>query len=537
MTDPDDGKPSHPRPPHESLLVIGVGASAGGIAALKTFFQHVPMDLSAAYVVILHLSPDFESHLAEVLQSATVMPVTQVRDRVHLEPNHVYVIPPNGNLVMSDNQVVVTDVTGLPQRRSPVDVFFAALAESHESRAVAVVLSGTGPNGSNGIKRVKERGGLTIVQDPDEAEYGDMPLNSIASGVDFVLRVAAIPAAIAEYEQRRRTGRIGEGPGAHLDAIGAALHDVVSLLRSRTGHDFANYKTATVIRRIERRMAVRKRATLAEYAEFLRENPEEPALLLKDLLISVTNFFRDAPAYESLAARVVPRLFQDKRSENQVRVWVAGCATGEEAYSIAMLLAEQGSEQADPPKIQVFATDLDVQALAVAREGKYSDVEVAEVSEERLRRFFQPARGGHRVGRELREMVLFAHHNVIRDPPFSHLDLIACRNLLIYLNRGAQERAIETFHFALRPAGFLSSAARRPSRLPASYSCRSTSRPISSRRAGSAADRSCGPARRRLAMPISARRSGPPKRAPPSASCRRSCTSDCSTATARRRWW
>jgi two-component system CheB/CheR fusion protein len=455
MSDAGDKQPSQPNDEHLPSVVIGIGASAGGIAALRTFFSNAQPDTGAAYVVILHLSPDHDSRLAEVLQAATTMPVTQVHDRVPLQPDHVYVIPPNGNLVMEGGDVVVTEVTGLEQRRSPVDIFFRALADTHESQAVAVVLSGTGPNGSSGIKRIRERGGLTIAQDPAEAEYDDMPRHSIVSGVDYVLPVAAIPRVIVEYDERRRAGQSRAMPAAHADAPGASVHDVLTLLRVRTGHDFSNYKPATVMRRIERRMAVRNCATLADYAAFLRASPEEPGLLMKELLISVTNFFRDSTAYSALENRVIPRLFEHKGSDDHVRVWVAGCATGEEAYSVAMLLAENASAMPTPPRIQVFASDLDAQALAVAREGKYTDAEVADVSTERLRRFFQPVPGGHRVGRELREVVLFAHHNVIRDPPFSHLDLVACRNLLIYLNRAMQERVLETFHFALRPSGYL----------------------------------------------------------------------------------
>jgi two-component system CheB/CheR fusion protein len=455
MSNADGEQPPQPNDEHLPSVVIGIGASAGGISALRTFFANARPDTGAAYVVILHLSPDHDSRLAEVLQSATTMPVTQVRDRVPLQPDHVYVIPPNGNLVMQGREVVVTDVAGLAQRRSPVDIFFRALADTHESQAVAVVLSGTGPNGSSGIKRITERGGLTIAQDPVEAEYDDMPRHSIVSGVDYVLPVADIPRVIVEYDERRRAGRGSALPVAHVDAPGASVHDALTLLRVQTGHDFSNYKPATVMRRIERRMAVHKCATLADYVAFLRARPEEPGLLMKELLISVTNFFRDLSAYATLESRVIPQLFQHKGGDDHVRVWVAGCATGEEAYSVAMLLAESGSAMPTPPRIQVFATDLDAQALAVAREGKYTDAEVGDVSTERLRRFFHPIPGGQRVGRELRELVLFAHHNVIRDPPFSHLDLVACRNLLIYLNRTMQERVLETFHFALRPSGYL----------------------------------------------------------------------------------
>jgi two-component system CheB/CheR fusion protein len=447
-------------------MVVGVGASAGGIRALSEFFTHVPPSTPIAYVVILHLSPDHDSKLAEVLQASTMMPVMQVRERVTLEPAHVYVIPPNQGLEVQDGALRLVPLTRPEQRRAPVDVFFRTLADAYGPYAAAVVLSGTGPNGSHGLKRVKEYGGLTVAQDPNEAEYGDMPRNSIATGlVDFVLPVREIPARIGVYLDRvERDAGITDPPAIEstsglnsIVALRAAQdwRDILSVLRVKTGQDFSNYKPATLRRRVERRLNVRGLTTLADYVRLLREDPQEPAALMKELLISVTNFFRDAEAFAALEARVVPAIFGGKRGADQVRVWSAGCATGEEAYSLAMLLAEHSSTLVESPSIQVFATDLDEAAVAHAREGIYTEADLVDVSPERLQRFFQREAGGYRVRRELREMVLFAHHNVIRDPPFSHLDLIACRNVLIYLNRHIQERLIETFHFALRPGGYL----------------------------------------------------------------------------------
>jgi two-component system CheB/CheR fusion protein len=448
-------------------MVVGVGASAGGIRALSEFFAHVPPDSPIAYVVILHLSPDHDSRLAEVLQAATSMPVLQVRETVTLEPSHVYVIPPNQALEVQGATLRLTPMTRPEERRAPVDVFFRTLADAYGPYAAAIVLSGTGSNGSNGLKRVKEYGGLTVAQDPNEAEYGDMPRNSIATGlVDFVLPVADIPARIGLYRDRiERDAGIADPPAAEHPARGVnsvvALRaaqdwrDILSLLRIKTGQDFSNYKPATLRRRVERRLNVGGLTTLAEYARLLREDPQEPAALMKELLISVTNFFRDPEAFAALEARVIPALFDRKRGGDQVRVWSAGCATGEEAYSLAILLAEHSSTLIDSPSMQVFATDLDEAAVAHAREGIYTEADLVDVSPERLQRFFQREAGAYRVRRELREKVLFAQHNVIRDPPFSHLDLIACRNVLIYLNREVQERLIETFHFALRPGGYL----------------------------------------------------------------------------------
>jgi two-component system CheB/CheR fusion protein len=453
---PETREDGHVPGEHDEVVVVGIGASAGGIRALRDFFAAVPADTGLAYVVILHLSPDHDSKLAEVLQAVAAIPVTQVQGAVKIAPDHVYVIPPNQSLSMYDGALALSDVQGFEERRAPVDIFFRTLAESRGDRAVSVVLSGTGANGSMGLKRVKERGGVAFVQDPNEAEYADMPRNSIATGlVDFVLPVADIPARIVAYAENR--GDVGVATDAADDELTneQALREVFTHLRARTGHDFAHYKRGTVLRRIERRINVRELSDLQAYARFVATHPDEADALLKDLLISVTNFFRDPAAFAALAENVIPRLFDGKGPGDQVRVWVAGCATGEEAYSLAMLLAEHAATLIDGPDVQVFATDIDERAIAAARDGFYTPNDAADVSPERLRRFFVKEAGGYRVRRELRETVLFANHNLIKDPPFSHLDLISCRNLLIYLGRGAQERVMDVLHFALRPGGYL----------------------------------------------------------------------------------
>lgn len=438
------------------LLVVGIGASAGGIKALKDFFAQVPADSGMAYVVILHLSPNHDSRLAELLQLTTSIPVTQVTDRARVEPNHVYVIPPNQSLAMNDGHLALSEIKHIEERRAPVDIFFRTLAESHGARAVCVVLSGTGANGSMGMKRVKERGGLCIVQDPAEAEYSDMPRNSLATNlVDDVLPVAEIPGKIIAYKEYLAQLH---PPAELLSPAGTdeqSLRDILTQLRVRTGHDFTNYKRSTLLRRLERRVGVHGLSDLPAYTRYLREHPEETQALLKDLLISVTNFFRDRESFEALEQHIIPKLFAHKGPHDQVRVWVAGCATGEEAYSIAMLLSEYSAFAVNAPNLQIFATDLDEDAVARAREGLYTINDAADVSAERLRNFFVKEQDGYRVRRELREMVLFAVHNLVKDPPFSHLDLITCRNLLIYLNRTAQARVLDTMHFALNPGGHL----------------------------------------------------------------------------------
>ena len=436
-------------------LVVGLGASAGGVKALQEFFRHVTADIGAAYVVVLHLSPEHESRLAEVLRSSARIPVTRVTETVRVQPNHVYVISPNTSLRMADGLLTVSDTLRNEERRAPVDIFFRTLADKHSQRAVCIVLSGTGPNGSSGLKRVKEHGGLVIAQDPSECEHDDMPRNAIATGfVDNVLRVGEMPGRLLAL-----AGRLGprtrEASQPSAEAAVEPMRQILTLVRLRTGHDFSHYKPGTVLRRIERRRHLHELPDVTAYARFVREHQDEVQALQRDLLISVTHFFRDTDAFAALERDIIPRLFHGKVSQDQVRVWAAGCATGEEAYSVAMMLAEVADRSADPPSTQVFATDLDHAAIAEARDGFYTDADVADVSPERLRRFFTREIGGYRVRRELREALLFAHHNVLKDPPFSHLDLVCCRNLLIYLNRSAQERLINTFHFALKPGGYL----------------------------------------------------------------------------------
>ena len=444
----------------DGLMVVGLGASAGGIGALKKFFENVPEGAGMAYVVILHLSPDHDSRLAEVLQHSTWMPVTQVSESVRIKPDHVYVIPPNRSLSMEESSLVLSDVTGFEERRAPVDIFFRTLAHSHGARAACVVLSGTGANGSMGLKRVKEYGGVAVVQDPAEAEYPDMPRNSIATGVvDYVLPVAEIPERLAKYRETLSLMELkGEQEGAAAPPDlreEQALAVILAQLRLRTGQDFNSYKRPTVRRRIDRRISLTQVTDMVEYARYMREHPEEARALLKDMLISVTNFFRDRGAFDVLEQEFIPKLFEEKGPGDHVRVWSAGCATGEEAYSLAMLLTEYAETLASPPSLQVFATDIDEEAIQAARSGYYTLNDLADVSPERLRRFFTKTREGYTVRRQLREMVLFANHNLLKDPPFSHLDLISCRNLLIYLNYLGQEKAMGTFHFALNPGGYL----------------------------------------------------------------------------------
>ncbi len=441
--------------PH-GFFVVGLGASAGGVQALRELFEHVPADSDMAYVVILHLSPDYDSKLAEVLQAVATIPVLQVLQSTEIEPNHIYVVPPNQHLVITDGAIAPTKNLTTEDRRAPVDIFFRNLADTHGPRAICVVLSGTGADGSMGLKRIKERGGVVYVQNPREAEFNEMPRNAIATElVDEVLPVAQIPKRILAYRNSLGKVQIAEEPGQRPEQQQQALREIFTQLRVRTGNDFSNYKRATLLRRIERRINVRSLPDLPSYTSFLHEHPDETHALLRDLLISVTNFFRDRKAFEVLEKEVIPAIFRGKKHGEEIRVWVAGCATGEEAYSIAILCAEKLMHMVDPPKVQIFATDIDEAAITTAREGLYTLNDVADVSPDRLRLFFVNDNDSYRVRREIREMIVFATHNFLKDPPFSRLDLITCRNVMIYLNSTAQERVAETFHFALRPKGYL----------------------------------------------------------------------------------
>jgi PAS domain S-box-containing protein len=386
----------------------------------------------------------------------TQIPVLQVVENTKIEPDHIYVVPPNKHLVIQDGFIAPSVNVNMEERRAPVDIFFRNLAETHGSRAVCVVLSGTGANGSMGLKRIKELGGAAFVQNPREAEFNEMPRNSIATDlVDEVLPVAEIPSKIIAYRNSLGTVEIVADAQTRPEAQQQALREIFTLLRVRTGHDFSNYKRATLLRRIERRINIRNLPDLPSYTAFLQQNQDEPNALLKDLLISVTNFYRDSKSFNALEQEVLPAIMKAKNSDSQVRIWIAGCATGEEAYSIAMLCAEKTAGIIDAPKVQIFATDIDESAISIAREGYYTINDAADVSPDRLRRFFNKEGDSYRVKREIREMILFANHNFLKDPPFSRLDLISCRNVMIYLNNTAQERVLETFHFALIPGGYL----------------------------------------------------------------------------------
>jgi two-component system CheB/CheR fusion protein len=458
----DSGAPIIPPPgqPVHDFMVVGLGASAGGLKALLEFFQQVPGRCGMAFVVVVHLSPEHESRLPDLLQQATRLNVLQVTETVAIQPDHVYVISPNSLLLLYDNKLEPTKPVQKRGGRMTIDVFFEALAEAHKHRAIGVILSGTGSDGTLGVRALKSKGGVTFAQAPEDAEYDSMPRNAIASGaIDFVLGAAEMPARITAIWQNAQSIRLPALPERSAPEDSAAeaeetMRDILAHVRTRTGHDFSNYKRATLLRRIERRLQVNQLRDLGAYRTFLVEHSAEAHALLRDLLINVTWFFRDPTAWKTIEERVLPGMLAARAGES-VRIWVVGCATGEEVYTIAMLLQERLSGMSAAPYVNIFATDIDEEALAFARAGLYPESAVEHVGPERLHRFFTGEHGSYRVQKQLREMVMFAVHNVLQDPPFSRLDLVCCRNLLIYLNRHVQSRVLDLLHFSLRPEGYL----------------------------------------------------------------------------------
>jgi two-component system, chemotaxis family, CheB/CheR fusion protein len=431
--------------------IVGIGASAGGVHALQAFFEALPATTGAAFVVVVHLDPQSHSELSTILAARTRMPVVQVGKTERLQPDHVYVIAPNRRLHISDQEISSAEFDQPRGQRSPIDLFFRSLAEQRGD-GFAVILTGAGSDGAIGVRAVKEAGGIILVQEPEEAEYPSMPRSAIATGIaDFILPVRELAARLVELVRNKDSISIGDA--GHLDE--ELVRRILAHVRIRTGHDFSKYKRSTVLRRIARRMQVTRTDELKHYYDFLRANADEAQALFGDLLISVTTFFRDSDAFEALKTKALPNLLAAKDPTETIRAWVPGCATGEETYTIAMLLLEEASRHDIRPQIQVFGSDLDATSVAIAREGQYPEAIEADVSEERLRRFFTHEGHHYRVRRELRDIVVFAVHNLLKDPPFSHIDFISCRNVLIYLDRELQSQVCNTFHYALNAGGYL----------------------------------------------------------------------------------
>lgn len=452
----DEPPRAGPNSERKAFPVVGIGASAGGLKAAEELFDAMPTSSGMAFVLVQHLDPVHESSLAELLQKHTEMPVTQVSGETEVLPDHVYVIPPNRSLIIRGGVLGLADLNQPRGRPAVIDQFFRSLAEDRTDKAIGIVLSGSGTEGARGLEAIKERGGITLAQDDTEAEYSSMPRNAVASGcVDLVLPVAEMPGRLLEVKGRAADFQAVDDGGRLEEEEVGTLEGIYALVRSRTGHDFNPYKRSTMLRRIGRRMRLRGSGTLADYQSYLRENPHELDSLFREFLISVTEFFRDPEALAVLGEKVIPELLEEHGSDETVRIWVPGCATGEEAYSLAILFAEASDGQARPPSVQIFATDIDESAIAAARRGLYPASIREDVSPARIERFFVKEESGYRVRKGVRETVLFTRHNLLDDPPFSKLDLVSCRNLLIYLTDEIQAKAFGIFQFALRPGGYL----------------------------------------------------------------------------------
>jgi two-component system, chemotaxis family, CheB/CheR fusion protein len=444
-------------PNHDSVPfpIVGIGASAGGLEAFETFFRHMPSDSGMAFVLVAHLDPTHVSILPELIQKHTEMSVLAAKDGVQVKPNTVHVIPPQKDLNILDGTLYLLDLTQPRGTNLPIDSFFRSLAQDQGNNAVCIILSGTGSDGTLGLKAIKGELGMVMVQDEETAKYDGMPKNAIATRlVDYVLSVDKMPEELIKYIDHKASNGVSELPIAEKEFTDA-LPKIFLLLRSQTGHDFSQYKRNTIYRRIERRMHVHQIDDLSHYVRYLQESESEIKILFKDLLIGVTSFFRDPQAFDVLKDQILPALFEGKPDDYTFRVWVSGCSTGEEAYSIAMLFQECMEEHSCHFSLQIFATDLDEETIAVARIGRFSTSIVADVDPERLQRFFTLEDDAYQVKKSIRDRVVFAPQNLIKDPPFTKLDLLCCRNLLIYLNTELQQKLLPTFHYSLKPNGIL----------------------------------------------------------------------------------
>ena len=442
-----------------SFPIVGIGASAGGLAAFEAFFSGMPADddPGMAFVLVQHLAPDHDSILAKLVQRTTRLKVFEVTDGTVVQVNCAYIIPPACDMAFLNGTLQLLEPSEPRGHRLPIDFLFRSLAQDQHERAIGIVLSGTGSDGTLGVRAIKGEGGMVMAQNPDSCEFDGMPRSAIATEmVDFELPPAEMPSQLIAYVTHAfgRPPRLATPAEPHTEN---ALRKIFVLLRTQTGHDFSQYKTGTICRRTERRMAVHQIDTIGEYVKYLQQTPVEVVALFRDLLIGVTSFFRDPQAFEMLKTRVIPKLFEGKPSGSIIRVWCTGCSTGEEAYSIAILLQEQLNVLRQNYKVQIFSTDIDSHAIATARGGVYPASIARDISAERLGQFFTLENNGsaYRINKSIRNMLIFSEHDLIRAPPFSKLDLISCRNLLIYLNVDLQKKLVNLFHYALLPGGQL----------------------------------------------------------------------------------
>lgn len=448
-------------PVPDAMRIVGIGASAGGLVALEDFLRQIPPKSGMAYLVVQHLDPTQKAMLAELLQRVTPMPVREAQNSKLIEPDCVYVIPPNTELSISNGALHLDKPSEPRGLRLPINILFSSLARAQSERSIAVVLSGMGSDGTLGLQAVKALGGLIVVQQPDTAQFDSMPRAAIASGcADIIAAPAALPGLIFDYLARLKPERPANSPSASENAplLGEqvnSLEEIFKLLQDRTRHDFSNYKPNTLNRRIERRMAIHAIETPALYAAFLRNNHQETDLLFKELLIGVTSFFRDPLVWQQLVDFTLPELLARRSPGDALRAWVVGCSTGEEAYSLAIAFTEvtERLSRYRQCSLQIFASDLSPDAIATARRGQYPSSISEVVSPERLKQFFTAHDGYYRISKRIRDSVLFAQHDVILDPPFTKLDLLSCRNLMIYFDATLQRRLLPLFHYSLRPGG------------------------------------------------------------------------------------
>lgn len=440
------------------IRIVGIGGSAGSLEALQNLFQATPTNTGMAFVLVPHLAPDRKDLLGEILQRHTGMPICQAEDGIKIKPDCIYIIPPNKNLTIVNGTLQLLEFAAPHGLRLPIDYFFRQLADDQGENAVCIILSGMGSDGSAGLKSIKEQLGYVLVQEPSTARYDGMPTSAIDTGyVDFVLPVEQMPAKLVEIAGRSTNSPISNTNSVVSRQTSNALQKIWALLRGQTGNDFSHYKENTVIRRIERRMGVHQLFDIDQYVRYLQSNDHEVSLLFKELLIGVTSFFRDPEAFEILKAKAIRPLIASSKPGHPIRVWAAGCSTGEEAYSIAILFQEciENRGVNGSHKIQIFASDLDEAAITYARQGVYPASIEADMSPERLARFFTNENGSYKICKDIREMLVFAPHNVLQNPPFNRLDILSCRNLLIYLTSDAQKRLLPVFINSLAQGGYI----------------------------------------------------------------------------------
>ena len=438
--------------PAAPSFVVGLGASAGGLEALESFFDAMPSDSGMAFVVIQHLSPTHKSMMSELLSRHTPMPVCQAEDGATAEPNHVYLIPPKKCLTIFKGKLLLTEWDSKDGPNLPVDAFFASLARDCGERAVGIALSGTGSDGTRGIRSIKEAGGLVMIQDEHSAKFSGMPHSAIATGLaDYILPAQEMPPALLKFI---RHPLFTKRNGSELHLAVNFVEKIEEFVRARTGVDFSRYKQSTVVRRLERRIGISQVQNTEQYLEYLRQTPQEVTAFFNDLLISVTRFFRDRESFDRLREEVIPALFASAK-DRTVRVWVPGCATGEEAYSIAILMQEHVHTLHKRFEVKIFATDVNKETILFAGAGLYPGSITADVSPDLLARYFVQTEGGYQISRNIRDQVVFARHDLLKDPPFTRMNLVSCRNLLIYLQTPEQREVLSLLHFALCPAGYL----------------------------------------------------------------------------------